>query len=56
MQLEQTLQVEDIAEQAPRRERDLLTPTLLAAGGVLTIAWTGFLGWGAVSLVSYLIG
>lgn len=55
MQLEQALPVGHIAEQAQRPKRDLLIPAVLAAGGVLTMAWTGFLGWGAVSLISYLV-
>ncbi|GJD95023.1 hypothetical protein OCOJLMKI_2232 [Methylobacterium iners] len=56
MQLEQALQPHAVTEETARPKRDILTPALLAAGGVLTVVWTGFLGWGAVSLASYLLG
>lgn len=52
---EPALQVGTIPEQAQCSKRDLLTPTVLAGGGVLTLAWTALLGWGAVSLVSSLL-
>lgn len=54
MQLDQALQSSDITSQTRTSQRDMLIPTMLALGGLLTLAWTGFLGWGALSLVSYL--
>lgn len=56
MQLEQALQAHALTEEAARPKRDLLAPVLLMTGGVLTVVWAGCLGWGAVRLVSYLIG
>lgn len=43
----------NIADQALQIRREFKGPLFIAAGGVLTFAWTGFLGWGALRLVIY---
>ncbi|MFC5554107.1 hypothetical protein [Methylobacterium iners] len=36
--------------------RSLVAPVALLIGGVVTIAWTAFLGWGALRILIYLFG
>jgi len=56
MQIEQTLPVQGAEGQAAREKRDLLGPLALLFGGGLTLVWASFLGWGALSLASHLLG
>ncbi len=55
MQLEQALSARDAEDQPVAHRRDLIGPLMLAIGGGLTVAWIGFLGWGALSLTSYVL-
>ena len=39
-----------------RLPQKLLTATVLGGVGAVTLSWVYLLGWGAVRLVSYLVG
>ena len=52
---EQALSAFQAADQ-PRANKDIITPLLMGAGGMLTISWVGFLGWAGLHLLERLTG